>query len=358
MFDIAVIGAGPAGVVAALTAAQAGALVCLVNDRRLRKIDVGETLPSTAKPVLRSVGLLPLIVSKHPQFFGIKSVWSEAAVSEKNFVFDARGAGWRLDRAQFQEDAAMLLRSYGVAVWLDFELVNIEAIGNQWNLEIRSRKSQRRLRARGLIDATGRSSRVARTMGIKRLQEDRLVGVLLKQRCADLGEDTLTVEAASYGWWYSVRHKDDERLFGLMTDSDLLRRLGARSPAVWRDLLSKTTLLAKFAPAAEADSQRAPVVVPANGSRLARFSGRRWVAAGDAAIAFDPLSSQGVTTALMTGHRAALSLLEELDGKCCDHDQYARFVTRIFDDYLLQYGHHYRANERFSLDPFWRRRCS
>jgi hypothetical protein len=48
-----------------------------------------------------------------------------------------------------------------------------------------------------------------------------------------------------------------------------------------------------------------PRAAAAGGSRLERFAGDGWVAAGDEALAFDPLSSQGLLFALARGSRPA-----------------------------------------------------
>src|SRR5579863_3562377 len=43
--------------------------------------------------------------------------------------------------------------------------------------------------------------------------------------------------------------------------------------------------------------------------KLVRAYGERWIAAGDAAQSFDPLSSQGIMTAIVGGNNAAAALV-------------------------------------------------
>ncbi|RXF72866.1 NAD(P)/FAD-dependent oxidoreductase [Hansschlegelia zhihuaiae] len=353
MFDIAVAGAGPAGAVAALTAARAGAHVLLIDEPTYRRVDVGETLPPLAGPVLRALGLNALLESDLPRLDTVQSVWTETQTNERSSLFNARGAGWRLNRRRFARGFAEELSSAGVTIWENSALLDIEATRSQWLLHLRISNAPQEVRALGVIDATGRSAKVARKLGVTRVRRDRLVGALLEHPGIEIAENMLCVEAASYGWWYTVATRSGSRVFGLLTDDDILRALDARAALSWWRLLDDTAAIARMAAPA---LRHKPVIVPAGGSRLSQFVGPRWIAAGDAAIAFDPLSSQGVTTALMTGYRAAVSLLRELDGQPSGREEYTNFLLRIDADYQAERIRHYRANPRFVTEPFWSRR--
>jgi flavin-dependent dehydrogenase len=54
--------------------------------------------------------------------------------------------------------------------------------------------------------------------------------------------------------------------------------------------------------------------VEAGGGRLEYSAGEGWLACGDAALAFDPLSSQGILSALYGGMLASRTVLRELSG--------------------------------------------
>jgi hypothetical protein len=59
-----------------------------------------------------------------------------------------------------------------------------------------------------------------------------------------------------------------------------------------------------------------PQPTDARSSRLERFHGEGWLAAGDAAIAFDPLSSQGILSALYSGLKSGQAVVGCLGGDC------------------------------------------
>ncbi|MFJ2865952.1 hypothetical protein [Kitasatospora sp. NPDC087314] len=88
-------------------------------------------------------------------------------------------------------------------------------------------------------------------------------------------------------------------------------------------------------------------------------AGPGWVAAGDAALAFDPLSSQGIVTALHTGARAGRAVADcPADGgrtTAALADRTA-FLDGIAAAYRRNHANTYDQEQRWPLSPFWRRR--
>ena len=75
-------------------------------------------------------------------------------------------------------------------------------------------------------------------------------------------------------------------------------------------------------------------MVTACSSRAAIVAGDDWIAVGDAAAAFDPLSSQGVAWALESGLMAAQAIDGHLRGQRQAFGRYARKVAAEFTGYL------------------------
>ena len=89
----------------------------------------------------------------------------------------------------------------------------------------------------------------------------------------------------------------------------------------------------------------------ADTARLDRFHGDGWIAAGDAAASFDPLSSQGIMSAMQAGQRAADAVLgrESFSG-------YTAMIEASVQRYLVQRAAVYAQERRWADAPFWRRR--
>jgi flavin-dependent dehydrogenase len=136
-------------------------------------------------------------------------------------------------------------------------------------------------------------------------------------------------------------------LVALMTDVDIARALQAKTADGFQRLLSSTYNIGSR----RADgSERAPVALAASTSRLSQVAGAGWCAAGDAAATHDPLSAQGIVSALMSGRAAAEAALSG------DTSSYARSADEAFSSYLATRQRVYADNQRWPNSQFWRRR--
>ena len=179
------------------------------------------------------------------------------------------------------------------------------------------------------------------------------------------------IEAAAQGWWYSNRLPGTEgnetrRLVVMLSDKDLpAARLAAHARG-FDQLLEDST---HIAPLLKARSYRAcgkTQGAPANSQRLQDFCGDAWMAVGDAAQAYDPLSSQGMDKALQTGSHAGHMLHYALTDGPQDaaglgsHNayihQYDAQQRQFWETYVSQRALYYRMQPRWSDQPFWQRR--
>ena len=75
-------------------------------------------------------------------------------------------------------------------------------------------------------------------------------------------------------------------------------------------------------------------------------------------MAFDPLSSQGVLKALLSGERAAQAILATRAGNESALQEYRASLEGEFRIYLEARLRFYRAEQRWPKSPFWHRRHS
>jgi hypothetical protein len=86
--------------------------------------------------------------------------------------------------------------------------------------------------------------------------------------------------------------------------------------------------------------------------------GDAWIAVGDAASAFDPLSSAGVVKALYSGKLGAFAVLDLLRGVPSGLVRYRQYVEREYAEYLTTRSQFYGRERRWRDSPFWSRRTN
>jgi len=102
-FDVAVIGAGPAGSAIARRLALRGARVALVERTRFEAPRMGESLAPAALPLLTALGLREEFFALKPmRSFGTRSCWGEETPAVHSHLMSPWGCGWHVDRASFE----------------------------------------------------------------------------------------------------------------------------------------------------------------------------------------------------------------------------------------------------------------
>jgi flavin-dependent dehydrogenase len=359
--DVAVLGGGPAGAAIALELLNRGYSTVVIERSDYGGARIGETLPPAIQPLLVSLGIWDrFLAEKHLPSFGIRSAWGGDELHENDFIFNPYGAGWHVDRVRFDVMLARCAEEAGAAVYRDARLTSCENQGyGKWKVEIAHCDQSHSFRTKFLIDATGRASYAARKQGARRIAWDRLIGVVCFFSLAtqqSLIDSSTLIEAVEDGWWYSAGLPGSGLVLAYMTDADLYARALYQARNYWSQQLAitKHTRLRVENYCQTSD----PHIVPANSSRLDRVTNGNWLAIGDAAMAFDPLSGQGVFKALQSALRVAESMHRHWKGDVSALTQYEKSVEQDFDRYLLKRSAFYSSEQRWPRAPFWQRRVS
>lgn len=353
--DVAVVGGGPAGAAAAVTLARLGLQTIVIDATGSNRPHVGETLPPAVRPILQrlSPGLL-----ERPGVslasYGNQSSWGGPELESAAFIFEPYGRGLHVDRRRF--DDALLEAAVAAGAQLLPGVRVRRAVPHEegWQLELQ-RASVSNLTAAAVIDAGGRRAGLARSLGARRRVRDQLVGIAATFEGAHLAELPMLVEATCEGWWYSAPLPLGRAVVAFMTDTDLCREGRYAHPQSWSQALAATRYTRERLRSAAIAS---PVRVAwAATHRLERGdSMRRWLAAGDAAIAVDPLSGSGVLRALLTGEAAGMAIAHRLLGRTTPAEAYEQWLDRRFEEEWAARTAFYEMERRWRDYPFWHRR--
>ena len=350
--DVAVVGAGAAGSAAAAIVARSASVVLI--DRVAQPVwRIGETLPGAARRPLAAIGAWPdfLAAGHDPAPLKVSRWGSDEPVALDAFR-DPDDVGWRIDRARFEADMRANAVQSGARLLAPARVEGIAATDVGWSIALDGGNT---VSASVLIDASGRRSRLLRDHGQRHMVADRLACAYQTVEAGSADPATY-IEATQDGWWYSAVLPGNRRLVAFHGDSDLaaVARIFDAGPVV---AALSVAGLAEIIGAVDLSSAAPPAMCSA-ASVAHSAAGKRWLAAGDAALAFDPLSSQGLFNALVTGIEAgnnALAMLDDASADAAMRD-HAAMVGRVWQAYSQHHATYYRMEQRWPDAPFWQRR--
>ncbi len=352
-----VAGGGPAGAAAAAAARAQGLDVELVSAPG-RQLHPGESLPPGTEAVLSQLfGARALRWRRHLAAYGTRSAWGDADLERTDFMLNPLGHGWHVDRRALDASLLRSLRAQGVRVRRATRVAHCSRDGASWEVAFDGKRSG--VRARAIVDATGRAARVARSQGARRARLDRLVAVywLLGNSDEREPDSTTLVEAVPDGWWYTTPVPGRLRVAAFLTDADLLPPRAARTTRDWSERLALAAHIANALASAGLSLSHTPLVTDASVAYLDPLAGPGWAAAGDAAVSFDPLSSQGIPTALLMGHEAGQAVAAILtDGDPDPLLRYSSNYATLLENHVRMRAAYYALEQRWPHTPFWRRR--
>jgi len=255
-------------------------------------------------------------ITTQPRALGVSSAWESEALEQNDFFAGMSGDGWLLDRATFDAALATAARAAGVTFVSELDL-----------------------RGCFVVDATGSAAAIARGRGAKRIAYDRLTGVFGAVEGG--GEGVTLIEAVEDGWWYR-----GGGVVAFFSDVDIIRSRRMHEVRNWLAGLELTVHAGRRL------GRRTPRLKLRSGASaiLDRVVGEDWVAVGDAASTWDPLSAAGIHKALRNGIDAANAIA---NGTL---DQYERSVRVSFHDYLATRDRYYGLVRRWPRSLFWERR--
>lgn len=309
---------------------------------------VGESVPPTFALQLRRLGIeAGFAIQAHVATPGTISVWGDASPGYNDYLFHPPGHGWRLDRAAFEHLLMTTARERGAIAMQGFTLRDLRSRDDGFDVLLVDGDRDLRVRAAHLVDATGVAARVARSLGVKRRIDDRLIALVHRSRAESTTSWHTMLEANELGWWYQARIPGDRLLSMFVTDRETLVDRG--QTRVWFEARARTSLV-------DVPDTTDVVTQHVSSSVLDRVVGSRWIAVGDAGLACDPLFGAGLESALKTAIDGADLLDARLRGDDVRERQLASQLSARAEGYADARRALYRREARWATSGFWMRR--
>lgn len=304
LVDLLIIGGGPAGIAAALTAAQSG-LSCRLIDRRLA--DEGVPMDGWLSPggiaLCEKLGISAQAAKAQP-YNGLKLyTWD---FSEQTQVQGDDLVGWHVDRMDLGHAIDDVLRSSGVTLELGHEVVGLTLGEDDVTLDLADEGTRR---GRILLIADGVFSRMAEMAELKAAGQTRSL-----LRCAQM---VTNAPGAKPGLAVALGRERGSQLATIVTSTDRVR-ITVSGQADPNDLMRslgnfcESAVEAGIIPKTEAQIDAGGVLPAAAALDMDNHVGKRCLLIGDAGGFVAAFSNEGIFPAMRSGCIAAEVAAEAL----------------------------------------------
>ncbi|WP_233885494.1 NAD(P)/FAD-dependent oxidoreductase [Paraburkholderia flagellata] len=325
--DVAIIGAGPSGAVAAALLRKAGRSVLVLERQHFPRFSIGESLLPQSMAYLEEAGMLQAVVEAGFQYKnGAHFVWRDQGTS---YDFrDKHSAGWgttyQVERAKFDELLINCAAQQGAEVRFGHTVVAMRT-GDAPMLEVVDESEARyEVHARFVLDASGFGRVLPRLLNL-----EAPTGLPTRAAIFSHVRDGLPLDAFDRNkiciathperrdvWFWMIPLAGGRSSVGCVADAAFLDVPQAEREARLRALIRKEPTLNRLI-------GDAPFLMPVNqiggySANVERLHGPGYALLGNAGEFLDPVFSSGVTIALRSAHLAAKVLERALGGAAVD----------------------------------------
>ncbi|HYN07093.1 MAG TPA: NAD(P)/FAD-dependent oxidoreductase [Vicinamibacterales bacterium] len=345
LWDVAVIGGGPAGSTVSTMLRQLGHSVVLLEKTPHPRFHIGESLLPFTLGLMRRTGFLPILeAGDFVPKWGARFVTADDKIGHTFYFSDAftpefPGA-YQVLRSKFDHLLLEHSRSGGTDVRENHTVRDVEFGQDRVKLKVSGADGRPYdLEARYLADATGRDAFLATKLNLK-LPDSSLRKVAIfahfKGALRDTGRDagnTISVVIRG-GWIWWIPLAEGITSIGVVVDGDVFKRAKMTPDEYFGDVLRRVPALAPRLVGAERVS---PVHATSDFSYgTTALCGDRWLLLGDAGFFLDPIFSSGVHLAITSGISAAEAIHARLErpDRSGAFAQYVR--TMIYNQHLYR----------------------
>jgi flavin-dependent dehydrogenase len=358
MYDVAIIGGGPAGSTAATLLARAGRRVIVFEREKFPRFHIGESLLPFSIQTFDRLGVREKLDRAFlPKFGG--EIMAACGTRGVKFYFkdgfrSQRDRAYQVTRSDFDKLLLDHSRENGAEVLEETEVKRVDFAADRVKIDIEDSMGTRStIEARYLVDCSGRQTMLGSFFKLKKTYDHlQKFSVFAHYENVDRlpGRDATLIRMVRGldRWFWMIPLTDTRTSVGVVMDTATFRATKLAPQVALEKFIAEQPLVTERMKNAFRVS---PVYSTGDFSyRNTRLAGERWLLAGDAAGFIDPVFSSGVFLAIMSAEKAADTLNEVLDDESKRarlFGKYSATVNRIMDIYLTFVTAWYKRSKEF-----------
>ncbi|HEV2965530.1 MAG TPA: NAD(P)/FAD-dependent oxidoreductase [Chthoniobacterales bacterium] len=357
LYDVAIIGGGPAGSTAATLLAKAGRRVIVFEREKFPRFHIGESLLPFSMQAFDRLGVREkLDRSFLPKYGG--EIMSACGTRGVKFYFkdgfrSKSDRAYQVTRSEFDKLLLDHSRENGAEVHEETEVTKLDFLDDRVKIDIEASGAQSTIAARYLLDCSGRQTLLGGLFDLKHTYDHlQKFSIFAHYDNVDRlpGKDATLIRMVRGldRWFWMIPLTETRTSIGVVMDTSTFRAAELAPERALEEFIAEQPLMVERMQNAVRVSQ---VYSAGDYSyRNKRLTGERWLMVGDAAGFIDPVFSSGVFLAVMSAEKAA----DTLEGVLRDESQrrrlfknYSRTVNRVMDVYLTFVNAWYQRSREF-----------
>ena len=342
--EILIVGAGPAGSVAAGLLRKQGRRVLIIEKEQFPRFSIGESLLPQSMQYLEEAGFLRDVVEAGFQYKnGAAFVRGERATA---FDFrDKFSKGWgttyQVQRADFDHVLAKAAEKAGAEVRYRHQVIAVDVDGDQPSVDVVAPDgTMYQVRADFLLDASGFGRILPRLLKLETPSNFSVRGAYfthVEDRIATGAFDRNKILVSVHPehvdvWFWTIPFSNGRCSQGVVARPEFLDRFQGDETERLRAIIAETPTLNRLLADAVWDTPARKLVGYA--ANVSSLWGKRFALLGNAGEFLDPVFSSGVTIAFKSASLAAAALAREAAGESVDWQRdYADPLKRGVDTF-------------------------
>jgi flavin-dependent dehydrogenase len=327
--DVLIIGAGPAGAVAAGFLRQQGRRVLVLEREQFPRFSIGESLLPQSMEYIEAAGMLQDVVEAGFQFkngaaFAWKGKYTDFDFRDK--FSKGWGTTYQVQRATFDKVLADAAARMGAEIRFRHEVTAIDLDGDRPRVSARDDAGNAyQVEARFVLDASGFGRALPRLLKLETPSNFPVRGAIfthVADRIPQGGSfDRQKIRVTVHPerpdvWYWTIPFSNGRCSLGVVAAQDFLARYPGTETERLRAILAEEPSLSELLKDAEWDTPARQIV--GYSANVKSLWGKGFALLGNAGEFLDPVFSSGVTIAFKSASLATQCIAREFAGETVD----------------------------------------
>jgi flavin-dependent dehydrogenase len=326
--EILIVGAGPAGSVAAALLRQQGRQVLVIEREQFPRFSIGESLLPQSMEYLEQAGMLRAVVEAGFQFKNGAAFMRNGCYTDFDFR-DKHGEGWgttyQVQRADFDHLLAREAERFGAEIRFRHEVTAVDLDGARPRVSVRDPDGREYVVEAGfMLDASGFGRVLPRLLKLETPSNFPVRGALfthVADGITDPGFDRNKIRVSVHPvhcdvWFWTIPFAGGRCSLGVVAETSFLARYEGTPTERLRAIIAEEPSLCGLLANAAWDTEARQIT--GYSANVEKLWGKGYALLGNAGEFLDPVFSSGVTIAFKSASLAAAALKRQFAGETVD----------------------------------------